>query len=61
VPVNHQLIEDIEYANQVRAFERGLSNFLPEPREKDKLVYIPPEESKFELDTKIEDTLRSSK
>ena len=29
VPVNYELIEDIEYANQVRAFERGLTDFCP--------------------------------
>jgi hypothetical protein len=61
VPVNYELIEDIEYAKKVRAFERGLTEFRPEPREKDRLVYIPPYGSKFELDSKIEETLRSIK
>ena len=47
-PVNRELIEDIEYSNQVRAYQRGLSNFCPEPREK--YAYEPPEESKRQLD-----------
>jgi hypothetical protein len=61
VPFDRELLEDIEYANQVRAYERGLSKFCPEPREKDRFVYVPPEESKIELDARVQDFLNAQR
>lgn len=42
----------------MRAFERGLTNYCPEPREKDKYVFIPAEDSKSALDARVEEVLR---
>jgi hypothetical protein len=33
VPVNAELLADIAYSTQKRAFERGFSSYCPEPRE----------------------------
>jgi hypothetical protein len=57
VPVDRNLFAEIEYANQLRAFERGLSRVRPDPRETDKFTYIPTEESKSALNASIEEAL----